>query len=275
MAHIASEVDGCVAVVRKVDDVDAMREDNDVAVLREELRRCRKSLEDSVCAVKTLTDSNSRLLSMNEHLQLEVQRLNETLIHSTQQSVQGGTNFAEQCFEIFKEATERDEKKENLVLLGIPEGKCGEEETNRLDKDLAEDLVKKCGLCPGDILKTYRHGSQREGRPRTLKIKFNNKITPAKVLTIMRERKLYHLLPAQSRIRRDLTTREQIKERDARSEAYQRNSKDNMFNWTVNANLDVVRVKTPRPWQLAGGGTMQGNPENSDRNVTSRRRDVR
>lgn len=153
-----------------------------------------------------------------------------------------------QCYEICKELNEEEEKKFNLVLLGVLEGN-NETETIQNDLQLTEKIISQCGLQTVDIEKTFQHGIKRGIKPRTLKLKFKNINTPKQILTTMREKSLYSsLLPPRSRIRRDLTTSEQIKERDARKESYRRNNEEGIFKWTVNNEFDVILSKNERPW---------------------------
>ena len=245
--------------------------------LHEELRRCRKAVEDFAASMRTLTATNSELVAQNMHLQCENSQLRETLSRAqNEQSVRiREEDIAQKCYDVFKEAAQKEEKRENVVLLGVPEG-ATDEETLKQDLQLAENLVKQCGLLPTEIVKAYRHGTKSGSRPRTLKVKFCNKSTPAHILSSMREKVMYDLLPSRSRIRRDLTMKEQIQEREARREAYRRNSDAQLFKWTVNRDLQLVELKNPRSWQPTPASIDPGSdrtlPANS--NVTMRKTEL-
>ena len=217
--------------------------------------------------IDQLVETNGKLASANERmsgiiagLQGRVDELteaNQALIrkHAELSSrpktgdSEAAVSTVRDCYEAFREFSEKDEKAHNLVVLGAPEG-VDDDTTAVRDRQLADKMLRACGLSENELLETFRHGVKRGPRPRTLKIKFKRKNTARIVLRTMRENRLFgSLLPSGSRIRKDLNFDEQMRERELRKEAHGLNMVAGELKWRVSDNLELVEVRKPRSWQ--------------------------
>ena len=82
-----------------------------------------------------------------------------------------GKNFAKLVCSVVQDMSEHTEKRDKLVILGLPE----EAEEGTTDIDQVRNYASRMNLDPACVVDVYRDGRLRDDhRPRILKVKFNN-----------------------------------------------------------------------------------------------------
>jgi hypothetical protein len=144
---------------------------------------------------------------------------------------------------VLKEVALVEEKSNNAVIVGYPEQKDRDKATKDHDEKQVKDFLSKSGVEWADIVVIKRHGLLREGRHRPLKVLTRSNETREKIIRAFHTNKPSDAPPG-SFCRRDYTPTELAEDRRLRSEAFQRNEKEQLKVWTVR-NLTLIKLRGP------------------------------
>jgi hypothetical protein len=148
-----------------------------------------------------------------------------------------------ELFSLMKEVATVDEKSNNAVVVGYPEQSDRDKATAEHDQVAMKDFLRRANIAPEDIVEIRRHGQQREGRHRPLKILTKSNEARERIIRAYRAYKPQDA-PAGSYCRRDMTPTELAEDRRLKSQAYETNSKEGLKKWTVR-NLQLIELKGP------------------------------
>ncbi len=115
-------------------------------------------------------------------------------------------------FEQTREMSEKESKKKNLVVLGLPEN------PNASDLDMMKQVCASVSVSPTSVHEVLRDGPAQPGRPRILKVKFQDLASRRKFLVGFRGAAQGLAGFGKSWVRPDLTFRERQQDRVLRAE---------------------------------------------------------
>jgi hypothetical protein len=146
-----------------------------------------------------------------------------------------------QLLSVMKEVTMMEEKRNNAVVVGYPEQKDREKATKEHDEQAMTGFLRKAGINMSDIIEIKRHGQQRVGRHRPLKILTHSHETRETIITAFNKFRPADA-PRTTYCRRDMTPTELEEDRRLRSLAYEQNVAEGKKMWTVR-NLELLKLK--------------------------------
>lgn len=129
-----------------------------------------KSLIEAVLTEK-LGSLEKKMDTMTDSLKLIISRMEE--IEAKYKEMERRCNkIEEHQMNIFSEIEDRERRKNNIVISGVPEKEDGNaEERKEWDEEKAEKLFDElAGLNSEDFMKTYRIGKTDSKKPRLLKV---------------------------------------------------------------------------------------------------------
>ncbi|VDN55944.1 unnamed protein product [Dracunculus medinensis] len=117
-----------------------------------------------------------------------------------------------------------------------------DDESATADRLLAENIVVAAGFKTEFIKEIRRHGRKGTGRPRVLKIRLEDKHM---AMSVLRNKDVRSIVPPGSFLRKDLTKRELLLDKQLRKECYTRNQSLNLKKYAVR-NLQIVELRQSR-----------------------------
>ncbi|VDN58160.1 unnamed protein product [Dracunculus medinensis] len=186
-----------------------------------------------------LTRSVEILTKVNEELKNDINNLKVSSLGNFEHS----KIETEQVLETIEEYFEKKEKEPCLVGINIPE-KSKDDESATADRLLSENIVVAAGFKTEFIKEVCHHGRKGIGRPRVLKIRLEDKHM---AMSVLRNKDVRSIVPPGSFLRKDLTKRELLLDKQLRKECYTRNQSLNLKKYVVR-NLQIVELRQPRQW---------------------------
>ncbi|VDM23890.1 unnamed protein product [Toxocara canis] len=114
-----------------------------------------------------------------------------------------------------RRSPKRDEEEHNLVVSRAHEADS-DKQTLANDKGFSLRISQSCEEAEAEFEEIYRHGIKLDVKPLVLKLKFRRENIAKKLLYKMKQRKLFGaMFTPRSRIRCDLNSAEQAREREA------------------------------------------------------------
>ncbi|MCP4473117.1 MAG: hypothetical protein GY821_00790 [Gammaproteobacteria bacterium] len=177
--------------------------------------------------IRELSEENSRLKERVDLLEGQLKSIIEKGAGSSPPSPESGANFEVSVAKAVDDYIERQNKRKNLVIIGLPLPTPGQSESP-VPSDLAkvQDLARALHINPGEISKVFRHGRERaDGRPRITKVEFGSADARRRFLSGLRPH-LLSSLPVGSRVpyfvRPDLTHAELLIQKTLNEERLRR-----------------------------------------------------
>jgi len=203
-----------------------------------------RSLNTRVIAMETQMKKIEEIATTNKENIEEVEERMGT-IESQVQTLTESSNLSEHSDatkdDIFKELSDRETRKANIIIYGLKESTSPISETrkthDRAELDKVLEILKPANFKEEDIKFMHRTGerdkNQDSSDPRPLLIGFRNSDTPAKVLSNCWKlnKSVYKVIS----ISPDLTKRQRKEDKDTREECSRLNrelTREEQLNWT-------------------------------------------
>ncbi|VDN52057.1 unnamed protein product [Dracunculus medinensis] len=124
----------------------------------------------------------------------------------------------------------------NKTIEDLTTKKSTDDESATADRLLAENIVVVAGFKTEFIKEVHSHGRKGTGRPRVLKIRLDKHMA----MSVLRNKDVRSIVPPGSFLRKDLTKRELLLDKQLRKECYTRNQSFNLKKLILTDNPNNI-----------------------------------
>lgn len=130
------------------------------------------SIKDEIQALKNIiTSLSSRVDKLEEDNKLLMTRYEELKTENSD----APNGLDNKCSEVIEEVRQRDVRKRNVIMIGLPEESTGSvAERSKRDENKCKEIFETLGVTNNGIKSVIRLGKKREDNRRVLRVTLNN-----------------------------------------------------------------------------------------------------